>query len=99
MSTHIWTPDTAEMALWTSEEEAPNGTYTWGVYTDLGAFRPRWKASDRLVPYARRLDHSATHTVHSRVARRGRMRQWVISTAREIGHAVADAFFQVGEFA
>lgn len=99
MTTHAYLPDTAEMQLWTGEEDAPNGAYTWGVYTDLGAFRPRWKASDRLVPYARRIDHTATHTVHARGLRKGRVGKWLRSVAREVGEALFGSFMDVGEFA
>jgi hypothetical protein len=85
--------DTAEMPIWNGEEDAPAARYVWGVYTELGPFKPSWRTG-RAVPYARRVEHSARHHVK---ARWGSLRGWAVNVAREIGDFMVGAFQPISE--
>jgi hypothetical protein len=81
--------DTAEMPAWTGEQDAPRAAYSWGVYTELGEFVPRWHVAGPAVTYAARRDHSARHTPK---ARWGQMRKWAVNVWREAGEFLVGAF-------
>jgi hypothetical protein len=97
MTTHAFV-DTAEMPAWTGEEAPPQAFYTWESFTELGPFQPNW-TRNRRAPYAHRVEHTATHTVHAPGLRKGRLGKWMRSVGREVAHRIANAFVQIGEFA
>jgi hypothetical protein len=80
--------DTAEIPMWTSDDDAPRSSYAWGVYTELGPFKPAWRNGSS-VPYARRVEHAARHEVK---ARWGSLRRWAVNVWREAGEFAVGAF-------
>lgn len=88
---------TLEMPLWTSEETAPRELYPEPVaYTVLGPYVPYSQrvAARSMVPYARRVEHSARHGVRRA---KGQILRWAHSKAREIGEFWVGAFQPIKE--
>jgi len=81
--------DTAEMPAWTGDEDAPMARYGWGVYTELGAFKPRWRTAGPAVTYAARRDHEGRHNPK---ARWGSLRKWAVNVWRNLGDSMVGAF-------
>lgn len=84
--------DTAEMPVWTGDEEPEAALYTWGSYTELGPFQPTWARRSLPTPYARRVEHSGRHNAKLRW---GKARHWIASKAREIANALVGDFMPV----
>jgi hypothetical protein len=81
----IW--PTAEMPAWTGDEDAPRGKETWGVYTDLGAFQPKW--AQPFVPVITRISHEGRHQPRLRW---GQLRKWAANAKREAQEFLFGAF-------
>lgn len=85
---------TAEMPLWTGEEDAPEPiSPDWSLqqFTVLPPYVPFWaKHSTSLpVPYARRVEHEARHTPRPV---RGQLKKWAANVWREAGEFMVGAF-------
>lgn len=79
---------TAEMLLWTGDEEPRLAPVVWGTYTSLGPFVPNHSKPVTVV-YASRVAHSGRHQVR---ARWGQLRRWAASAWREVGEFLIGAF-------
>ena len=87
--------DTANMPIWNSEADAPNGFYVGGSYTALGPYKPAWAESSPVSLETRR-DHHGRHNVK---ARWGSLRRWARNAARELGDFFVGAFQPIGGIA
>ena len=82
---------TAEMEVWTGDEEPVLLPVQWGTYTELGPFKPNHSRTLPVV-YARRVEHSGRHHVR---AEWGQLRRWARSVWREAGEFLVGAFIPI----
>ena len=80
---------TREMPVWVDETAPPADE--WGVYTDLGPFKPNRLPA--VTPFARRVEHAAAHAPRLRKS----FTKWAKSMAREAGDFLVGAFQPVKE--